>query len=168
MGGVVAGRLAYRHPNKVTKLILSCTHSGNAQPNDRPLASKFTNRIKELNAMPPSDYGRLRASKMVPGDTPAEVLNIIAEIAAEARPEGLKGAGLAINTADNSPLLKQLILPMLIIDADKDSVIKPGQLAQLAEMCPKACKVTLNGLGHAPYLEDPGAYNKILKDFLDA
>src|SRR5476649_171942 len=48
MGGTVASRYAARHPNKINRLILSCTHPGYAAPDSAPVPEKLQKRLREL------------------------------------------------------------------------------------------------------------------------
>ncbi|MEL6215989.1 MAG: alpha/beta hydrolase, partial [Pseudomonadota bacterium] len=165
MGGVVAGRFAHRHKDKTSRLVLSCSHYGNAEPPNTPLAEKYSRRIDELQSMTRADYGQLRASKILPPSTQAHVKDAIAEMASDARQDGLRAAGTMVQNADNRSALSTLQMPCLIISADCDTVVPPSRTQTLLDAIPNAAHVELRGLGHAPYLEDPSAFNTAIQQF---
>lgn len=167
MGGVVAERFCARHLERATCLVLSGTHWGNAAPADAPLAPKYIRRLQDLEKLSPEDYGKARAEKMLPESLPQEVFDQIAAIAAETRREGLLNAGKMVEKADNRPFLGSLELPVLILTGSSDLVVTPERSEAMLDYLPNAHAVTLPGVGHAPYLEAPDAFNQAIRRFLE-
>ena len=93
-------------------------------------------------------------------------MDLAARIAAEARPEGIRCTTRMLQLADNRPCLSGLAMPVLVLAGGRDPIIRPAVSEELRGLTPKARHVTLPGLGHAPYLEDPAAYNAVLDEFL--
>lgn len=169
MGGVVASRLAARRPDRVSRLVLSCTHAGYGEPPDSPEQPRIAQRIRELESVGAVEYGRIRARGLFPAGTPAgEAMELAARIAAGARPDGIRSSTRMLQLADNRPFLSDLAMPMLVLTGGRDPVVKPAMSEELRVLTPKARHVTLPGLGHAPYLEDAAAYNAVLDEFLGA
>jgi pimeloyl-ACP methyl ester carboxylesterase len=166
MGGVVAGRLCCRYPNLVRALVLSGTHWGNAVEPGTPLASKYARRLRDLEQLPAAEYGEARARRMLPDGTSERVLQQVAAIAAETRPDGLRAAGQMVDRADNRELLRRLRHDVLILAGERDSVGAPERSAKLSEHIDGARLVTLPGVGHAPYLEAPRLFNEAVERFL--
>jgi len=169
MGGVVAARLAARHPNRVTRLVLSCSHPGYGEAANTPVQPRVEQRVRELAEQGPAEYGRIRARGLFPaGFDDRETMDLAARIAAEARPESIRGATRMLQLADNRPVLPGLGMPVLIITGERDPVVKPHLRDELRALTPRARHVEMPGAGHAPYLEDAAAYNAILEEFLAA
>jgi len=166
MGGVVATRLAARQPSRVSRLVLSCTHAGHGQPADSPPMARYEQRVRELTGMEAMEFGKLRARRLFPDGFAGEAFDIAARIAAEARPEGIRVATRMLQLADNRPFLPHLPMPVLILTAGLDSVVKPEHGDELLRLTATARRVTLPDLGHAPYLQSPEAYNAALDEFL--
>lgn len=167
MGGVVAGRLAHRHPACIERLVLSCSHWGLARPHGAPFPPSYQRRLDDRRNLADDEYGRERARRMLPADGAAEVAAEIAAIAREVREEGLRRAIRMELDCDNRALLTALSIPILLIDADRDPVLKPDRAEALAALLPRARRVTLHGVGHAPYLEDARAFNAAVEAFLE-
>ena len=64
--------------------------------------------------------------------------------------------------ADN----KSLGIPVLIIEADNDPLVEKPLREMLKQTYPDAEVKTLHAVGHFPYLNKPGLYTQILKEFL--
>lgn len=168
MGGVVATRLAGRRPELVVRLVLSCTHPGYGETADSPMQPRIAERQRELATVGPVEYGRIRARGLFPPGTPlTEAMELAARIAAEARPESIAVSTRMLQLADNRPFLPNLAMPVMVLTGGKDPVVKPAMGEALRELTPSARHVTLPGLGHAPYLEDPAVYNAALDEFLE-
>lgn len=167
MGGVVAARFAARHPDRVTHLVLSCTHAGYGEPADSPIQPRAEQRVRELAAVGADEYGRIRARGLFPaGFADKDAMELAARVASEARPDGILCSTRMLQLADNRPILPRLTMPVLVITGGKDPVVKPDLRDELRTLTPMARRVEMPGLGHAPYLEDPGAYNALLDEFL--
>jgi pimeloyl-ACP methyl ester carboxylesterase len=167
MGGVIAQRFCAQHPDRAGCLVLSGTHWGNAAPPDAPLASKYARRLQDLENLSAKEYGEARAQKMLSAAPAQEVFDQVAEIAAEARREGLLNAGQMVEKTDNRPFLGAIKLPVLVLTGERDAVVKPQRSEAMLAYLPDARAVSLPGIGHAPYLEAPGAFNHAVRKFFE-
>ncbi|MCF7945657.1 MAG: alpha/beta hydrolase, partial [Spirochaetia bacterium] len=124
MGGVIAGRMAIEKPDKISGLVLSCTHWGWAHPIGEALIDRYTKRINELHTMSIDEFTELRASRMTAKDAPSEVVAFLAEMSRAVSIDALKNVGRANQEADNLPGLNQLKIPIYLLYAEFDRVIK--------------------------------------------
>lgn len=166
MGGTVAARFAAVYPNRVDRLVLSCTHPGYGQPETAPTPEKFENRMRELRDIGPKEYGIRRANELLPRSCPIPVLDYAAELISQANPEGLRRATRALQLANNRPLLPKLQMPVLVLTGEKDATVLPMLKADLLRLTPITRHVDMPGLGHAPYLQAPDVYNSLIDAFL--
>ena len=166
MGGVVAARLAINYPQLVRRLVLSCSQSGLGHSADDPLGSSYLARIDARTSLSDEEFGKFGAGRMLPENTSPEVFAAVAARASEVTTAGLRDAIRMIHTTDNLPGLAKITCPTLILDASDDPVVKPDRTAALVAAMPASSRVTLDGLGHAPYLENPEAYNRALTEFI--
>jgi pimeloyl-ACP methyl ester carboxylesterase len=165
-GGVLAAAVAAAGDPPLARLVLSCTHAGNAEPAGSPPSPRLQERLRELASLGPQAYGARRAEAMVAPGASAETRALVAAVAGETRPEGLFAATRALQFANVRPLLPRLTLPTLVLSGAEDPVVAPERTAELRALTPFARHVTLPGVGHAPYLEDPATYNAALAEFL--
>jgi pimeloyl-ACP methyl ester carboxylesterase len=64
--------------------------------------------------------------------------------------------------------VQQLDLPILIVNGEHDTATRIGAGAELARMLPHAQLAIIPGTGHLSNLDNPGAYNQVLDQFLTA
>ncbi len=168
MGGVVAAALSKRPGNLMARLMLSCSHAGYAEPKDTPPSKKLTDRLKELAELGGDAYGRARAPGMVAPDASDAVLELAGRIAAQTRAEGLSAASRMLQFADMRSRYADLALPMLVLNGDRDTVVRAEFKKELIALTPDARHEVMRGVAHAPYLEDPETYNRLIRSFIGA
>jgi pimeloyl-ACP methyl ester carboxylesterase len=64
--------------------------------------------------------------------------------------------------------LQQLDLPILIINGEHDTLARIGAGAELRRTLPHAQLAIIPQAGHLSNLDNPGAYNQALEQFLSA
>jgi pimeloyl-ACP methyl ester carboxylesterase len=168
MGGALAARYSALYPDRVTKLVLSCTHPGYGDPETTPMSEKFENRMREYAELGAKLYGERRARDLLPGDCPAPVVAFAAEVAGEIRPDGLRNATRMLQLADNRPILPTIKARTLVLTGAVDTVVQPHLRADLLKLTPFEKHIDMPGLAHAPYFEAPDYYNGLIADFLNA
>jgi pimeloyl-ACP methyl ester carboxylesterase len=166
MGGMLAQVLVAKYPHISIGAVLSCTHKGHGRPIESPLSAEIEKRLAERESLDNSAYGRLRVRNMLDGAVVPEVFEFLAMVAGEIRPEGIRCGGRAMQILDTTALLPRLAIPVMILSADRDIVVKPDALAALQADLPQAMIVRLTGVGHAPYCEDAAAFNAAIDRFL--
>ena len=166
MGGMLAQVLAVSHSDVIRALVLSCTHTGNANAADVPLNAAVQQRLEQRSKMDDATYGSLRVSAMLPGIAENEMFAFLADIAGEITYEGIRCGGLAMHHLDTRPLLPRIALPTYIIKAANDTVVSAEKGAALEHGISSATISVLQNVGHAPYCEDPEAFNIAISSFL--
>jgi len=162
MGGIVAGRFAGQHPERVKSMVMSCSFWGGAKPTGGPLGAGYQARLDSLKTISADDYGIQRAYAMLAKDARQDVIDQAASIAAETRPEGLEAAARMLQETDNRNILKTLNMPVTVISGELDPVIAEETTETFVDLIPNATRVNIEGAGHGPYLEDPETYNLAL------
>lgn len=166
MGGLVAMKMAVLAPERVKRLVLSCTHPGHGLGQSGGANDRYRRRLEELRDLPPEVYGERRAKGMLPEGTDESVVRKVAQIAAESRSEGVANAAWAIQTEDLQPELPKIQARTLVITCDQDKVAPLAKAQPLLDRIPDVRHVELSGLGHAPYIEDPQRFNAAISGFL--
>lgn len=166
MGGLVAMRVAILRPELVDRLVLSCTHPGHGLSGGAEADERYQRRLRELSDLPRDVYGQRRAKGMLPAGTDPAVFQEVARLASAARPEGMGRAALAIQRANLKPDLDKIRAPALVITADKDTVAPLSKAQPLLDGIADVRHYVMEGLGHAPNIEDRRRYNDVLTNFL--
>lgn len=166
MGGTVAARFAATFPERVSRLVLSCSHAGYGDPETAPMSAKFERRMREFKEIGSVAYGVNRARDLLRDSASSSVFGYAAEIASETNPEGLRRATRMLQLADNRRLLPKLKMPIIILTGELDTDVHPSLKADLLRLTPMARHVEMPRLAHAPYFEAPTYYNSLIDDFL--
>ena len=66
---------------------------------------------------------------------------------------------------DNTDVMTQLKIPVLVSHGRKDNVVLPAAAEHIIEHCVTAEGSWYDGVGHAPFLEDTERFNRELADF---
>lgn len=76
------------------------------------------------------------------------------------------GRGLFSRKLDNSELFAGIDTPTLVVHGGEDRIVRVGTARRMAETVPEAELLVYEGLGHAPFLEDPERFNRDLAQFV--
>ncbi|UGT56009.1 alpha/beta fold hydrolase [Nocardia asteroides] len=164
-GGVVATRLALRHPELVRSLVLGSSTVGSGASADGAAAMRA--RADELATLGPAEFAARRAPKLLSDKaTPDEVDAAVAAMAAVIRLAGYRGAAESMAATDHTADLAGIDIPSLILCGDADTVtgLPAGQV--LAGGIPGAVFVTVHGAGHLANQERPAAFNAWFESFV--
>jgi pimeloyl-ACP methyl ester carboxylesterase len=72
----------------------------------------------------------------------------------------------AIRRHDTLERLSAIQCPVLVAVGEDDRIVPPRYARQLADHIPQARYEVLPGVGHAPPIEDPRRFNRLLAEFL--
>lgn len=70
-------------------------------------------------------------------------------------------------TIDNDDLLPTIRKPLLITHGANDAVVKVDVVAQIRQLVPRAEVQIMPDAGHAPFRDDPAAFNQRLSEFAE-
>lgn len=79
-------------------------------------------------------------------------------------PPQVRGASVT-RRIDSDDVLSRMTLPVLMTHGDRDTVVLPSMGQHILDVCPTAEASWYEGIGHAPFLEDPERFNRELADF---
>ena len=170
MGGIVAGNFSSQFPERVSKLILSCTFLGHKQSKGSPLSKNYRLRLAQFDKMTSINYGYARAKSMTAPGCDPNILCNFAQIAAETRKEGLQNAMRVILEANNGPSFVSLNMPVLVLAGELDTTVSKSLTEAMVSAIPNSIPyikvLYLKNVAHAPYMASPDNYNSALSDFL--
>ena len=166
-GGTVVLELYRRHPEHVATLILIDTYAGwkGSLPADEVRA-----RVAGARAMlsardedfDPSFPG------LFAGEPPAQVVRLLAAMAADVRPDTLRTQLPIMARADLNALLPQITVPTLLIWGRDDARSPLGIAHRFHEAIPGSTLVVIDDAGHLSYLEQPERVNHAVRQFCRA
>ncbi|MEE1753057.1 alpha/beta fold hydrolase [Streptomyces sp. SP18CS02] len=165
LGGPVAIRLAARHPERVSSLVLSATFAY-ADTRTALAASIWHQLFESGQHTVLTQYLNLMAlsEPVLNSLTPAQV-QAAAEQLAPALPVGTGDQVDLVRRADVRGDLAGISVPALVVVTTADPLISPNLQRELAAAVPTA-EVAELPTGHLPFAERPQEWGKLINDFL--
>jgi 3-oxoadipate enol-lactonase len=164
-GGVVAMRLARRHPELVRSLVLADSSRGSARAEEQ--ATAMRSRATELGELGAWAFAAARGPRLVSPAAPAELVECVVEtMAGSVRLPGYGWAAESMATTDLEPELAELRVPTLVLCGAEDTVTGPAESQAIAGGIPDAVFVTIRGAGHLANQEAPESFNAWLSAFV--
>ncbi len=170
-GGMVAMRLALRHPAKVAALALLDT-SAEAEPRRNVLKNRAFLSLHKHVGMPMGLFHRDVAPQMFGPDTLRDKKELVASAARNAlgfSRLGVYQSGLAVVVHRTSVLdrIAQITAPTLVICGEDDAATVPEKSRNIAARIKGSRMVFIARSGHMTALEQPEAVNRELVPFVE-
>nr|WP_202538897.1 alpha/beta fold hydrolase [Streptomyces sp. SID8379] len=157
-GGVIAVRLATRHPELVDSLVLADSSAGSGT--DEAKAAGMRARAEELAALGPRAFAEKRGPRLVSDRAPAELVRRTVDTMADAvRLPGYGYAAEAMAGADLRPELSAVAAPALVVCGDRDTVTGVEASQVLAGGLHRSAYVIVKDAGHLANQEQPERFN---------
>ena len=170
LGGMIAQELALRHPERVRSLFLVGTLARADDWFNATLDaySLIRRQVADTPAFFEALLPWLVSHRFFESSTKVEWL--CASLRQNPQPQRIDGFFRqfdAIRRHDTLERLGEVRCPVLVAVGEDDRIVPPRYARQLAERVPQARLEVLPGIGHAPPIEDPRGFNRLLADFLD-
>ncbi|MGW1466774.1 alpha/beta fold hydrolase [Streptomyces sp. NPDC002308] len=157
-GGVIALRLATRHPELVASLIVADSSAGSGT--DPAKAEGMRARAAELAELGPRAFAEARGPRLVSPDAPDELVRrVVDTMAASVRLPGYAHAAESMASADLRSELPSVAAPTLVLCGDQDRVTGVDASQVVAGAVHKSAYVIVRDAGHLANQEQPGHFN---------
>lgn len=164
-GGVIATRLALRHPDLVRCLILGSSSVGSGA--DAAAAERMRARGGDLRVQGAEAYSAERTPRLLADDAPAELVGPAQRnMARTIRLPGYAHAAASMAATDHTADLAHVTAPTLVLCGDRDEVTGRAAGQVLAGAIPDGVFVTVRGGGHLINQERPDAVNAWVESFV--
>ncbi|NNF58351.1 MAG: alpha/beta fold hydrolase [Rhodothermaceae bacterium] len=168
LGGRVTAELALDHPDRVRALVL-LDPAGVPAPEPSALDQALLRGENWLIPTTPAEYDSLTAIAFGddPPDLPWPAEAVVARrYAARAFLYRAVWRDLGPDFSTLPPRLPSLSVPTLLLWGSEDGILHPSAAARWAELVPEITVELLEGVGHAPMLEQPEATAHRIAEFL--
>lgn len=167
MGGMIAMRLALRHPEKVRSLALLDTDAGPEEPSRAATYHQLADAVVSAGWESVAD----QVAAILFGAPYLAVARhrqeVIAKLAANPRESIARRALRAVTERDDlASLLGQIRVPTVVIVGELDAATPPERAERLAAAIPGAQLVRIPEAGHHTPLERPGEVTEALRQHL--
>ncbi|GBC77266.1 Putative non-heme bromoperoxidase BpoC [bacterium HR08] len=169
MGGFIAQELALAHPELIHRLVLACTSFGG--PQHVPAAPEITRAFLSPEGLNTEERARaglpIAFTARFLAERPDDVEDLIRRRLAHPVSEQTFLAQIqAVMAFDAADRVSAIRAPTLIITGDEDVLIPPENSRNLAARIPGARLAIIEGAGHAVFIEQAEAFNRLVLDFL--
>ena len=173
LGGMVAMQIAKQYPHLVSRLVLVATSLRFCQADDWPEAvapEVLQGFAIDLLQDHHTTLQRFLALQVI-GDAQArQTLKELRQRLLE-QPEPATAAleaGLEIlRTADVRSLAPQLQQPVLLIGGERDRLVSPAALHNVARLLPQCRLEVMSAAGHAPFISQPDSFVNLVKMYCE-
>jgi 3-oxoadipate enol-lactonase len=167
MGGYVTFAFYRKYALRVRGLVLTSTRAAPDSPEGKALRDQTAAKALQEGLSPIVEgmLPKLLASKNLKNRP--ELVDHAAAIMSSASLEGVVGALHAMKERpDSTPTLGRIAVPTLVVHGAEDAIVPLEEARQMADSIPGARLEVIPSAGHLPNLENPQAYNQVLRQFL--
>lgn len=163
-GGVIATRLALRHPDLVRGLILGSSTVGSGTSAEQ--AESMRTRPDDIERTGVEAFARQRAVRLVSPEASEMIRSRAVSLMANSiRLPGYRYAAESMATTDNSDDLDGITSPTLVLWGEKDIVTGRKAAVPLIAGIPGAVGVEIRDAGHLANLEAPESFTTWVSSF---
>ncbi len=165
MGGYAALEFFRQNPDIVCGIVLSNTRAESDSAREQTNRAEFANDALAHGSSAALD--RLYTNFVTPS-TSAQVATNIRRWILEASPVAIVAALKAMaGRNDSRAMLKNIIVPTLVIASENDRVTRTTSLRKLGSSLPNASFIEIQGAAHLSSVEKPKEWAEALADFLE-
>ena len=168
LGSIMAARVARLHPERILSLTLASIATGHRRLPTAERDKLRAGRLDDLAALGPRGMAEKRGPRLVGPNADEATIRAVVETMAMVRPEGYTQAVRMLPFADTCTDVSALAEGMRVqfIYGDADQITTPEQNRSVHCERPSAPVHVLPGAGHAIYLEQPEAFNALMRSFI--
>jgi pimeloyl-ACP methyl ester carboxylesterase len=161
MGGVVCQSFATRYPHRLTRLVLVSTGAYARNPaSGRERAERYLTMAWDRASFEASVKGFFAIRP--------DNWESLVDVAMKPRREALSQTALSSASLNFLEALRQVRVPTLIVQGEKDTSRTPEDGREIQEAIPGSVLHVLDDAGHTPMLERPDLFYPLFLDFLTA
>lgn len=168
MGGMVAQEFVARYPDKVRRLVLAGTSPAFGKPGGDWQKEFLAARLQPLDqGRTPADFATDLVEGMFGRNKDEKAMSRAALAMAELSADSYRAALNCIVTFNRLDSLADIRCPTLLISGSEDGNSPPKVVERMAQKIAGAEYVCMEGAGHLMTMEEPEAFNDIVRRFLD-
>ncbi|MGW0928604.1 alpha/beta fold hydrolase [Streptomyces sp. NPDC002644] len=157
-GGVIAMRLAVRHPGLVASLVIADSTRGSGT--DPEKAAAMRERGAQLAEAGPRAFAEQRAPRLLsPGAPPEQVRRVVDIMADAIRLPGYAHAAESMAATDLTGELERISAPALVLCGEDDRITGIAESQVIAGAMRRGVFVIMSDAGHLANQEQPVAFN---------
>jgi pimeloyl-ACP methyl ester carboxylesterase len=168
LGALQAVRFAVRHPERILGLTLASPAAGHARLPEGERIRLRKARLSDLAALGVAGMAHKRGPRLLSDAASDAQRKAVIDTMSLLRPEGFTQAVKLLTVADTRADLARLPLamPVQFVYGEHDIVTPPASILEVASVRPDIPVHVIARAGHACYIEQPAAFDAILRSFI--
>ena len=164
LGAIIAARFAADHPGRILRLTLASPSGGHARLAEAERKKLRDGRLDDLASLGARGMAEKRGPRLLGPGATEEHRRSVVETMAQVHPEGYAQAVHLLSNADTRADIARLpaAVPLQFVLGDADVITPPAGIRDIASVRPEAPVHVIPGAGHALYIENPPAFNRLL------
>lgn len=168
LGGMVVQRLLTRAPHVARAVVLSQTSAAFGSRDPAWQAEFLSARLGPLDAgRGMAALAEAMVADMAGPDADPEGMALARDCMAHTPDSTYRDSVMAMPGFDCRDALARIAVPALVLSGTRDTAAPASGMERMAARIPGAQYVALEGVGHLAHLEQPGAFNAALGQFLE-
>ena len=167
LGALIGAAFCSGHPERLLSVVLANAAAGYANAGDVLRVRRLQDRLEAMAELGPAKLAEQRARVLLSPLASDEVYEKVRAVQASLRPDGYAQAARMLHSSDIHEDAASISVPALVMCGSEDAVTPEDTNRRLAESIPGAAYQSLEGLGHASYVEGPEIFNAALTEFID-
>lgn len=166
-GGVLAQEFYRLYPTRTASLILAGTYAGWKGSLPPTVCSERLAACIRGASLPAEEFVPRWVSGLISASASDDVRDELSNVVTDRHPLGFRLMAHTLADTDTTDLLPRIQVPTLLVwgDDDRRSPLTIGE--QLRERIPSSELVVIPKSGHVPNMEQPDAFNREVRNFLD-
>jgi len=168
LGALIAGVFAAGAGGaRIDKVVLASPTPGFAGADPEVLRVKIQQRIDDITRLGPARLAEQRAKHLLSSGASSEAVERVRAVMASIAPEAYIQAVRMLAQGDLLALAPRIPQPTLVTSGTADLITPEVSCRRIAAALAQGRYAPLSGLGHASYVEGPGAFEAALIPFLE-
>ena len=165
LGALTAGAFATAHPQRLGGLILMNPAGGYGAADEETRREKLDARLSLMDRLGPRGMAEKRGAALVSPKASDEARRLVVWNMSQLRPDGHAQAARMLASGRLAEDAARYTGPAMVIGSTGDTVTPEAGCKVIAAAFPKARYVSIEGPGHASYVEAPGEINTRIEEF---
>ncbi|MGC4029295.1 MAG: alpha/beta hydrolase [Steroidobacteraceae bacterium] len=166
LGALVAAAYARAYPERLLSLSLLNPAVGYGSQAPEVREAKLNGRLEQVRRLGPEGLAEERAPALVSARASPAALEILRWNARRLTVGGYEQAARMLASGDLLRDLADIALPVMVLTGTADDITPPGSADEAARAGRAVSRISLDGVGHASYVEDPQGVDAALAAFI--
>lgn len=166
LGALIAATFASTYPDRVQALVLSSVACGYGSLPAAAREQRYQARAQDRIDLGAEAFSKKRSAAVLSPQASPESVELVRTAMSSIGEAGYLAALRMLFSADLWPMLSRVTAPTLVICGSVDAATSPDQNRRVAQSINGARFTLIDGAGHAVYVEQPEAFDVIVRAFL--